>query len=425
MIGNMLIGVTVGLVLILFIVQLVRDMHRLDGNRIMHILRDCLVLTVAAIPVGMPTVMAIAMALGSHELSTKGVIVKRLQAIEELASISILCSDKTGTLTLNELTFDEPWVAPGYTAQDVLLYAYLGSEADTRDPIESAVRRAGSAALAADAITGYQMHDFRPFDPVSKMTRATILELDTPQEFQVAKGALQVIIGLVGGSEAVVEAVNSLAKRGLRALGVARTLPGSTIKFELVGMISLLDPPRPDSAQTIQQCHAMGVGVKMITGDQLVIAKEVAARLGMGQDIFDTYPLVDPSKTDKEVTAACRHADGFAQVIPEHRYRVVELLQEKGVLVGMTGDGVNDAPALQKANVGIAVKDCTDAARSAADILLTQPGLSTIIDGIERSRSIFQRLQSYALYRITSIIHFYSLCLLPPSSGTGVCLPCS
>ncbi|RUS32166.1 hypothetical protein BC938DRAFT_476125 [Jimgerdemannia flammicorona] len=211
---------------------------------------------------------------------------------------------------------------------------------------------------------------------------------------------------LVGGDDDAVRAVNALARRGLRALGVARTVPGNQEKYELVGMISLLDPPRPDSGETIRECNALGVDVKMVTGDQLIIAKEVAGRLGMGRVILDANHLVDPNKTEEEVTEHCIRADGFAQVIPEHKYRVVELLQNKGLLVGMTGDGVNDAPALKKANVGIAVHGCTDAARSAADIVLLAPGLSTIVDGIRTSRAIFQRLRSYALYRITSTIHF-------------------
>ncbi|RUS24528.1 hypothetical protein BC938DRAFT_473443 [Jimgerdemannia flammicorona] len=200
--------------------------------------------------------------------------------------------------------------------------------------------------------------------------------------------------------------VLTVAARGLRALGVARTVPGDLERYQLVGMISLLDPPRPDSALTIRECKFLGVDVKMITGDQLIIAKEVAHRLGMGRVILDANHLVDPNKSEEEVTNHCERADGFAQVIPEHKYRVVELLQKKGLLVGMTGDGVNDAPALKKANVGIAVHGCTDAARSAADIVLLAPGLATIVDGIKTSRAIFQRMRSYALYRITSTVHF-------------------
>lgn len=377
--------------------------------------------------------MSVTMALGAKQLAAKKVIVKRLTAVEELASVSVLCSDKTGTLTLNELTFDEPWLTDGYTADDILLYSYLAAEPGANDPIETAVRRAAEASvdILRDRpanqrdVPGYKVTQFDPFDPIKKMTTATIKDLETGQSFRVAKGAPQVITRLVGGNQDAVIAVNALARRGLRALGVAKTVPGDLENFELVGMISLLDPPRPDSADTIRDCNSLGVDVKMITGDQMIIAKEVAARLGMGRVILDANHLVDPTKSEDEVTEHCQRADGFAQVIPEHKYRVVELLQNKGLLVGMTGDGVshddtlwslllhvdtfsqvNDAPALKKANVGIAVEGCTDAARSAADIVLLAPGLSTIIDGVKTSRAIFQRLRSYALYRITSTIHF-------------------
>ncbi|KAG0185485.1 hypothetical protein DFQ28_009267, partial [Apophysomyces sp. BC1034] len=422
-IGNVLIWFTVVLVFIVFVYQMVKYRNLPQGNWKL-VLENCLVLTVAAIPVGLPTVMSVTMAIGAKQLAAKQVIVKRLTAVEELASVSVLCSDKTGTLTLNELTFDEPWLANGYTADDILLYSFLAAEPGANDPIESAVRRAAETTLDLlkqrrdkRGVPGYKVVAFQPFNPVTKMTRATIRDLATNTEFCVAKGAPQVIIGLVGAekegddeeekaTENAVRAVNALARRGLRALGVARSANGNDSKFELVGMISLLDPPRPDSSDTIAACNQLGVDVKMITGDQLIIAKEVAARLGMGRVILDASHLVDPAKSEEVVTEHCQRADGFAQVIPEHKYRVVELLQNKGLLVGMTGDGVNDAPALKKADVGIAVSGCTDAARSAADIVLLAPGLSTITEGIITSRAIFQRLKSYALYRITSTIHF-------------------
>ncbi|KAG2218791.1 hypothetical protein INT45_000328 [Circinella minor] len=411
-IANVLVVTTVLLVGIVLAYQMIKYRGTPQGDWKV-VIKNCLVLTVAAIPVGLPTVMSVTMAVGAKQLSKKQVIVKRLTAIEELASVSVLCSDKTGTLTLNELTFDEPYLSPGYTSDDILLYSYLAAEPGANDPIESAVRRAAETTLDvlqkredSHSVPGYKVTAFQPFNPVTKMTQATILDLKTDQHFRVAKGAPQVIIELVGGNDDAVDAVNALARRGLRALGVAKSIPNDPEKFELVGMISLLDPPRIDSAETIRDCNKMGVEVKMITGDQHIIAKEVAGRMGMSRVILDANHLVDPTKSEDEVTEHCRRADGFAQVIPEHKYRVVELLQNKGLLVGMTGDGVNDAPALKKADVGIAVSGCTDAARSAADIVLLAPGLSTIIDGVRVSRSIFQRLRSYALYRITSTIHF-------------------
>jgi len=411
-IGNFLILITVVLVGIIFIYQMVKFRGTPDGQFI-TVLGHVLVLTVAAIPVGLPTVLSVTMAVGAKQLAAKKVIVKRLTAVEEMASVSVLCSDKTGTLTLNELTFDEPYLCDGYTKEDILLCSYLAAEPGANDPIESAVRFAAETDLEIlksrpnkHEVPGYKVTGFVPFNPNTKMSTATVINNNTSEVFRVAKGAPQVIIKLVGGNDAAVHAVNSLAARGLRALGIARSIPGDLESFELVGMITLLDPPRPDSAETIRRCNDYGVEVKMITGDQLIIAKEVAHRLGMSRVILDAGHLVDPEKSEEEITQHCERADGFAQVIPEHKYRVVELLQKRGLLVGMTGDGVNDAPALKKANVGIAVHGCTDAARSAADIVLLAPGLSTIVDGITASRAIFQRMRSYALYRITSTVHF-------------------
>ncbi|KAG1472104.1 hypothetical protein G6F56_001741 [Rhizopus delemar] len=368
--------------------------------------------------IGLPTVMSVTMAVGAKQLAKKQVIVKRLTSVEELASVSILCSDKTGTLTLNELTFDEPYLASTYTKNDLLLYAYLSSEPATSDPIESAVRTAAershpilSTLQGSHEVPGYQIKSFKPFDPNEKMSRAVILDKTTQSTLKVAKGAPQVILDLVHGHEAAERVVTEFAQRGLRALGVARTKPKSIMddsqdEWELVGLFSLIDPPRHDSASTLQDCQSYGISVKMITGDQTIIAKEVAQRLHMGQNILDANSLVDPSKSEEEIAEKCLFVDGFARVVPEHKYKVVELLQNKGYFVAMTGDGVNDAPALKKANVGIAVHGSTDAARTAADIVLLSPGLSAIVDGIKTSRAIFQRLQSYALYRISSTIHF-------------------
>ncbi|KAI8927499.1 hypothetical protein BC831DRAFT_497694 [Entophlyctis helioformis] len=395
----------------------------------MHVLKQVLVLTIAAIPIGLPTVMSVTMAVGAKQLAKKQVIVKRLPAIEELASVSILCSDKTGTLTLNELTFDKPYVANKgstpdnyagngtgkYNDQDILLAAYFASEPGALDPIEFAVRNAaedkvdvikGRTDKKGHDVPGYKIVSFIPFNPNSKYTEAIVLNLSTNEKFRCIKGAPHVISHLCGGHVEADKAVLQFAASGLRALGVARTVDDAMEKFEMIGMISLLDPPRPDSGETIRRCMEYGVSVKMITGDQLIIAKEVAQRLGMPRTILDAHKLADTSMSEDALIDRCVKADGFAQVIPEHKYRVVELLQKRGYLVGMTGDGVNDAPALKKANVGIAVHGCTDAARSASDIVLLAPGLSTIVDGIVTSRAIFQRMRSYALYRIASTIHF-------------------
>ncbi|KAJ3165318.1 hypothetical protein HK101_000238 [Irineochytrium annulatum] len=423
-IGNFLIIISVTMVVIIFLCQLLWR-----GENYKDALKSVLILTIAAIPVGLQTVMSVTMAVGAGQLAKKQVICKRLTAIEELASVSILCSDKTGTLTLNELSFDVPYLAKkgntsenfqgsgeSYTSEDLLLNAYFASEPGAMDAIELAVRRASEENVPrlrqnttdkkSHEVPGYKQVAFTPFNPETKYTEATIKNLETGETFRCIKGAPHVICHMVGGHDEAERAVLSFAKRGLRALGVARTMDADMKVFEMVGMISLLDPPRPDSGSTIRDCQQLGVAVKMITGDQLIIAKEVAQRLGMNRTILDAHKLVEAGMSEESQIDRVEKADGFAQVIPEHKHRVVELLQKRGYLVGMTGDGVNDAPALKKANVGIAVHGCTDAARSASDIVLLAPGLSTIVDGVKESRAIFQRMRSYAVYRITSTIHF-------------------
>ncbi|KAJ3252431.1 hypothetical protein HDU77_005136 [Chytriomyces hyalinus] len=429
-IGNFLVIITCVMAVALFFVRVWGVPEKPNaplGDRVRHSLLEVLVLTVAAIPVGLPTIMSVTMAVGASQLAKKQVIVKRLTAIEELASVSILCSDKTGTLTLNQLSFDVPYLANKgnttnnfegtgvpYTEQDLLLTSFFASEPGAQDAIESAIRGAAQERVTVlkerveqdHHIPGYKVNNFIPFNPTSKYTEATVTDLSTGKQFRCIKGAPQVIVRMVGGHDQATKAVNDFALRGLRALGVAITIDEAMTKFEMVGMISLLDPPRPDSAHTIQECQKLGISVKMITGDQQIIGKEVAHRLGMHRTILDASKLIDDSIDEEALIDRCVKCDGFAQVIPEHKYKVVELLQKRGYLVGMTGDGVNDAPALKKANVGIAVEGCTDAARSAADIVLLAAGLSTIVDGVKTSRAIFQRMRSYALYRIASTIHF-------------------
>jgi H+-transporting ATPase len=329
---------------------------------------------------------------------------------------------------MNKLSFDHPYLAnkgssegnlkgigERYSVEDIMLTSYFSSELGTQDPIESAIRKEAEEKVeilgnrnskSQYKIPGYNVDSFTPFNPTTKYTEAKVTDLETGKQFRCVKGAPHIIVELCGGHKEGHEAVIDLANRGLRALGVARTNDLEMEKFELIGMVSLLDPPRIDSGETIRECQKLGVEVKMITGDQAIIGREVARRLGMGRCILDAPKLVDPTLDAEELTARVIKADGFAQVIPEHKFKVVELLQHAGIMVAMTGDGVNDAPALKKANVGIAVEGCTDAARSASDIVLLAPGLSTIVDAIKISREIFQRMRSYALYRITSTIHF-------------------
>ncbi|KAF9334427.1 hypothetical protein BGZ91_010865 [Linnemannia elongata] len=378
-IGNFLVLFTLVLTIIIIVVQYITYRNDPIRGQVLNILGPVMILAISAIPIGLPSVMAVTMAVGARGLAAKQVIVKRLAAVEEMSALSLLCSDKTGTLTLNELTFDEPYLAQGYSPQDLLLYSYLASEFGANDPIELAVRQAAewqvpilrNRPAGSSKVPGYEISNFIPFNPSSKYTQATVRDVSNGTTYKVAKGAPQVIIQLVG-----------------------------------VGLAAMLDPPRPDSEQTIQRCQKMGITVKMVTGDQQIIAKEVSRRLGLGRVILDASHLADGSLSEEQRSERFYRADGFAEVTPEHKFRIVDALQQRGLLVGMTGDGVNDAPALKKANVGIAVHGCTDAARSAADIVLLAPGLSTIVDGILASRAIFQRMRSYALYRITSTVHF-------------------
>lgn len=411
-IGNFLILFTLVLVVIIIIVQFIMFKDDPIRGQVLKILNPVLILSVASIPVGLPSVMAVTMAVGARSLAAKQVIVKRLAAVEEMASLNVLCSDKTGTLTLNELTFDEPYLSEGFTPQDLMLYSYLASEYGANDPIELAIRQAAERQvpllrnrLSNTTVPGYEISNFVPFNSSDKYTQATVRDLEKEVTFKVAKGAPQVILQLVGGDEMALRASVVMAQRGLRSLGVARTVAGSD-NWTLVGLAAMLDPPRPDSAETIKRCQHMGLSIKMVTGDQQIIAKEVSRRLGLGEVILDASHVSEASMRDEIGSEKFNNADGFAEVTPEHKFRIVEALQRQGQLVGMTGDGVNDAPALKKANVGIAVHGCTDAARSAADIVLLAPGLSTIVDGLLTSRAIFQRMRSYALYRITSTVHF-------------------
>lgn len=265
--------------------------------------------------------MSVTMAIGAKQLAKRQVIVKRLTAVEEFASVSILCSDKTGTLTKNKLTFDEPYLSGTYNKNDILLYSFLASEAATDDPIEFAVRTAAEThhpqviSDGSHKVQGYEVVSFKPFNSSDKTAEATVIETAAQQKFRVAKGAPQVIMELVRGNAEADKVVEEFASRGLRSLGVARTING-TEKWELVGLLSLIDPPREDSAQTLAECQQYGISVKMITGDQGIIAKEVAGRLGMGQNILDVNELIDPAKSDKEISDLCVYSDGFARVVP-------------------------------------------------------------------------------------------------------------
>jgi H+-transporting ATPase len=400
-IGNYLIVLAVFLVAIIFLVALFRH------ENMLMTLQFALVLTVAAIPVALPPVLSVTMAVGAIALARKEAIVSKLVAIEEMAGMDILCSDKTGTITKNELTLAE------VDSSAVLLYATLACREEDRDPIDTAIISYAKSELTED-LSKYTIVDFKPFDPVIKRTEATISAV-AGNQFKVSKGAPQVILDLVPNKEAIEAEVNAkvdiYAAKGYRALGVANT--DAQGNWQFAGLIPLYDPPREDSASTIDTARSMGVEVKMVTGDHAAIAKEIAQQVHLGTNILPVSAFLD--KPDREAAKVVEDADGFAQVFPEHKFQIVELLQGKGHIVGMTGDGVNDAPALKKADTGIAVAGATDAAKSAAAIVLTKPGLSVIIDAIKEARKIFQRMNSYAIYRIAEtirVLFFIALAIL-------------
>ncbi|MGA8258900.1 MAG: plasma-membrane proton-efflux P-type ATPase [Arenicellales bacterium] len=396
-IGDYLIYVSLGLVVVLVLVQLGR------GAPLLDLVQFALILAVASIPVAMPAVLSVTMAVGALALSKMKAIVSRLQSVEEMAGIDVLCSDKTGTLTLNKLSLGEPVPFAADDAQSLILAAALASKEEDGDVIDLAVLGGLKDKKALDPYTQVR---FVPFDPVGKRTEAQIHD-NNGAAFKVTKGAPQVILKLakVEGDEAerASKVIDELAAKGFRTLGVARSDDDGPWQF--LGILPLLDPPREDSKETIEKARAHGIDVKMVTGDNVAIAREISGQLGLGRDIRPAEDLFgDGSELKSGFAEQIEKADGFAGVFPEHKYGIVRALQARGHLVAMTGDGVNDAPALKQADVGIAVSGATDAARAAAALVLTAPGLSVIVNAVEEARRIFERMNSYAIYRVIETI---------------------
>jgi H+-transporting ATPase len=401
-IGDFLIIIALALVTLILLVALFR------GDPMLTTLEFALVLTIAAIPVAMPTVLSVTMAVGARLLAAKQAIVTRLASIEEMAGVDLLCSDKTGTLTQNKLTLGEPSAIRASSAEEIILCAALASRAEDQDPIDLAVL----GGVKDDSERAhYKIRHFQPFDPVHKRTEAMV-EGPDGRVFKVSKGAPQVIAAQDVEVQAQVDqAVRGFAERGFRSLGVART--DDQGRWRTLGVLPLYDPPRIDAKATVATAKQLGVNIKMVTGDQVAIAREIARQLDLGSNILNASLFDETKHTQtRRLADAIDQADGFAQVFPEHKFHIVDALQQRGHIVGMTGDGVNDAPALKKADAGIAVSGATDAARAAADIVLLTPGISVIIDALKESRKIFQRMNSYATYRIAETIRVLLLMTL-------------
>ncbi|MFW9895776.1 MAG: plasma-membrane proton-efflux P-type ATPase [Candidatus Thorarchaeota archaeon] len=397
-IGNYLIIIAIILVSIVFIIGFLR------AEQFFYILQFALVLVVAAIPVALPAVMIVSMAVGAMQLAKNKAIVSRLLSIEEAASMDVLCSDKTGTLTKNQISIAEVIAFGNYSQNDVILYGSLASKEESKDPIDDAFFiKMKEISEVNSSFSNYQVLSFKPFDPVKKRTEANIKD-ENNKKFSVSKGAIQVILSLVEADQEFQKQVNNQGKQfassGFRALSVAKTTNHDL--WEYVGIVALHDPPREDSLDTIKTAKSLGIDVKMVTGDHIEIAKQIGSNLGIGTNIVESSKIVE--KDDAETVSLVENAEGFAEVYPEHKYHIVELLQNKDHVVGMTGDGVNDAPALKKADIGFAVSNATDAAKSAADIVLTDPGISVIIKATEESRKIFARMKNYAVYRIAETV---------------------
>ncbi|MCF8145531.1 MAG: plasma-membrane proton-efflux P-type ATPase [Deltaproteobacteria bacterium] len=399
-IGDYLIYMSLGLAGILVLTQLFR------GDPFLTVFQFVLILVVAAIPVAMPAVLSVTMALGALALSHSKAIVTRLQSIEEIAGIDILCSDKTGTLTQNKLTLGDPIIVEAEKIDELVIAAALASKEEDQDAIDMAIL---AALRDKTALESYKQVEFVPFDPVSKRVEATVRRGE--EVFKISKGAPQVIFKLCEMSsesrKRSQQVVDDLASKGFRTLAVARGSKEGR-DWRLLGILPLYDPPREDSAETIKRAKDHGVDLKMVTGDNVAIAREISRQLGMKPNIQSAEQIfagdVDLEKLSSETVTRIEQSDGFAEVFPEHKYGIVRALQERDHLVGMTGDGVNDAPALKQAEVGIAVSGATNAAQSAASLVLTAPGLSVIITAIEEARRIFERMNSYAVYRITETI---------------------
>jgi H+-transporting ATPase len=381
------------------------------GMNLLEILPLILVLLLSAIPVALPAMFTISMAIGSMELVKKGVLVTRLSASEDAAIMNILCVDKTGTITMNKLSLTNVIPLNGFNEQEVIFYGYLASQEANQDPIDLAFIAAAKQKNLIDP--SFVQKNFVPFDPKIRRTEASVQK--NKQEFHVMKGAVNVIAQACGLNESATRELESrideFAMKGYRTLAVAKTADKNQPK--LVGLVTLYDMPRPDSKQLIGELKELGISVKMLTGDALPIAKEIAKDVGLGKNVVKVSDLKKLTEEDpREAAEVAEKSEGFAEIYPEDKYIIVKSLQATKHVVGMTGDGVNDAPALRQAEVGIAVSNATDVAKGAASVVLTNEGLTGIVDLVKNGRVIYERITAWILSKIIRTLQIATFVVL-------------
>lgn len=380
-------------------------------EHIFTMLTLAVIFLMGAVPVALPAVLTIVQSVGAMELAKKGALVTRLDSIEDAASIDVLCLDKTGTITQNKLRVAESIPLPGYTKEDVVTIAALASQEEGMDIIDLAViEYAKSIKVGLDA---YRLISHTPFNPAIKRTEA-IIGTGT-KRFKAVKGAAQVIISICRGVgkkdiDKVSGIIEEFSGKGYRTIAVARSEGDDTDNLKLAGLLSLADPPRPDSKNMIEHAKTLGIKPMMLTGDNMAIAREIALQSGIGGNIIRMADMA--GLNEDEQIKLVGESNGFAEIYPEDKYKIVKLLQSRGHMVGMTGDGVNDAPALKQAEMGIAVSNATDVAKAAASVVLTEPGISVIINAVIISRQTYQRMLTWVINKVTKVIEFVGLLTL-------------
>jgi len=360
-----------------------------------------------AVPAALPAVLTIVQAVGATELARKGVLVTRLDSIEDSASIDVLCLDKTGTLTMNQLSISDIIPFLGYSKDDAITTAALTTTPESKDIIDAAIREYAQK-VTKDPHT-YKQISVTPFEPATKRSEA-IIETNGLR-FRAIKGAPQVVVSLCQIDQATKrtadQTVDALSLKGYRTLAVSKSENGNTDNLHLVGLLALADPPRPDARNMIAELKSLGIKPLVITGDNIAIAREITRELDIGNNIIRMGDLKGLSESEQ--TRMVEECDGLAEVYPEDKYNIVKLLQSRGHMVGMTGDGVNDAPALKQAEIGIAVSTSTDVAKASASMVLTEPGIRVIIDAMKTSRQVYQRMLTWVINKVTKTIQFVVL----------------